>query len=132
LSLRVRLLEILPKLMKLGVHRFNDLLREFPDATSRSALLVLYDDRGSKLAFWLGFEGGSPQVREVSLKSPPPATNEISMHVDTFIKVLKGRLDFRTAYLYDLIDIKSNDGLPASYHLLLWSAFFDKVAELLK
>jgi hypothetical protein len=54
------------------------------------------------------------------------------MHVDTFIKVLKGKLDFRTAYIHDLVDIKSNDGLPVSYHLLLWSAFFDKVAELLK
>jgi hypothetical protein len=132
LSLRLRLLAILPKLMELGARRFESLLREFPEARSRSTLLVLYDDRGNKLAFWLGFEGDSPRIREVDLKNPPPATNEISMHVDTFIKILKGRLDFRTAYLYDLVDIKSNDGLPASYHLLLWSAFFDEVAKLLK
>lgn len=131
MSLRLRLLEILPKLVKLGLYKFNDLLKEFPDATSRSALLVLYDSKGNKLAFWIGFEGGSPKVVEVDLKNPPRATNEISMHIDTFIKILKGRLDFRTAYLYDLIDIESYDGLPSSYHLLLWSAFFDRVADLL-
>jgi hypothetical protein len=132
LSLRGRLLELLPKLLMLGMRRFDSLLREFPEATSRSALLVLYDSAGNKLALWIGFEGGAPRVREVDLKNPPPATNEISMHIDTFIKILKGKLDFRTAYLYDLVDIKSNDGLPASYHLLLWSAFFDEVVKLLK
>jgi hypothetical protein len=95
-------------------------------------LLILYDDVGNKIALWIGFEGGSPHVRKVDLKSPPPATNEISMHIDTFIKILKGKLDFRTAYIHDLVDIKCNDGLPASYHLLLWSAFFDEVVKLLK
>jgi hypothetical protein len=132
LSVKLRLLSILPKLMKIGMQKFEDLIREFPEARSRSALLVLYDDRGNKLALWIGFEGDEPRVREVDLKNPPPATNEISTHVDTFIKILKGRLDFRTAYLYDLVDIKSNDGLPASYHLLIWSAFFDEVVKLLK
>jgi hypothetical protein len=53
------------------------------------------------------------------------------MHIDTFIKMVKGKLDFRTAYIHDLIDIKSNDGLPPTYHLLLWSAFFDKFVEVI-
>jgi len=131
-SIRLRLLSILPKLMLVGVSRFQDILSEFPEARARSAILRLYDDRGNEVAFWLGFEDGKPTVREVDPRNPPYATTEISMHVDTFIAVLKGRLDFRTAYIHDLIGIKSNDGLPAAYHLLLWSAFFDRVAELLK
>jgi hypothetical protein len=131
-GIRAKLLFILPKLMLIGVSRFRDILSEFPEARSRSAILRLYDDRGNEVAFWLGFENDRPVVREVDPRSPPYATTEISMHVDTFIAILKGRLDFRTAYIHDLVDIKSNDGLPASYHLLLWSAFFDEVVKLLK
>lgn len=132
MSIRVKLLSILPRLMLLGVTKFQDILSEFPEAKTRSMVLRLYDDRGNEVAFWLGFENGRPVVREVDSRNPPYATTEVSMHVDTFIAMLKGKLDFRTAYIHDLIDIKSNDGLPASYHLLLWSAFFDKVLELLK
>jgi hypothetical protein len=131
-NIRLKLLSILPKLMLIGVNRFQDILSEFPEARTRSAILRLYDDRGNEIAFWLGFEDGRPAVRETDPRNPPYATTEVSMHVDTFIAVLKGRLDFRTAYIHDLIGIKSNDGLPAAYHLLLWSAFFDRVAELLK
>jgi hypothetical protein len=130
--IRAKLLSILPKLMLIGVSKFHDILSEFPEARSRSAILRLYDGRGNEVAFWLGFENDKPVVREVDPKSQPYATTEVSMHVDTFIAMLKGRLDFRTAYIHDLVDIKSNDGLPASYHLLLWSAFFDRILELLR
>ncbi|RLE65004.1 MAG: hypothetical protein DRJ38_04500 [Thermoprotei archaeon] len=132
MSIRLRLLSILPKLMGLGLRRFNDLLREFPEAKTRSAVLKLYDNAGNQVAFWLGFEGDKPVVREVDPRNPPYATTEITMLIDVFIKILKGKLDFRAAYLYDLIDIKSNDGLPSSYHFLLWSAFFDRLIEMLK
>jgi len=131
-TLREKLLSLLPKLFILSTSKLNDLLKEFPEASTRSTLLILYDDRGKKIGVWLGFENNKPVVRGVDTKNPPYATNEISMHIDTFLKIVKGQLDFRTAYLYDLIDIKSNDGLPETYHLLLWSAYFDKLVEILK
>jgi len=132
MSVRLKLLSILPKLMSIGLRRFNSLLSEFPEAKTRSTVLKLYDSSGGQVAFWLGFEGDRPAVREVDPSNPPYATTEISMHVDVFIKILKGKMDFRAAYLYDLVDIKSNDGLPSSYHLLLWSAFFDHIIQMLR
>ena len=132
MSIRLRLLSILPKLMLIGLRKFNNLLNEFPEAKTRSTVLKLYDSAGNQIAFWLGFEGDKPIVKEVDPKNPPYATTEISMHIDVFIKILKNKLDFRAAYLYDLIDIKSNDGLPVGVHFLLWSAYFDKLLELLK
>lgn len=127
-SLRLQLLQVLPKLVRLATANVQDILKEFPEAKGRSAVLVLYDSRGGRIAFHISLDGG---VREVNPDSPPPATNVITMHVDTFIKILKGKIDFRSAYLYDLVDIRSNDGLPASYHFLLWSAFFDRVRRLI-
>jgi len=131
-NIRLKLMSILPKLMALGLRKFNDLLNEFPEAKTRSMVLRLYDSSGNQIAFWLGFEGDKPVVKEVNPRNPPYATTEILMHIDVFLKILKNKLDFRTAYLYDLIDIKTNDGLPVSYHMLLWSSFWDKVIEMLK
>ena len=131
-GIKAKLLEVLPKLMLVGLRRLTDILREFPEATTRSNLLVLYDDRDNRVAFWLGFVDGRPKVVEVDPANPPFATTEVSMHVDTFIKILKGQVDFIAAYLYDLVDVRSNDGLPPEYHVLLWSAFYDRVANLLK
>lgn len=132
MSIRLKLLTILPKLMALGLRVYGDLIKELPDVTSRSAILRLYDTAGNELAFYLGFEGERPTVKEVNPRNPPYATTEISMHIDTFIKVLKGRLDFRSAYLYDLIDIRSHDGLPPTYHFILWAAFFDRIVKVLR
>jgi hypothetical protein len=131
MSIEIKLLTILPKIAILGISHFKELLKEFPDAVTRSTVLTLYDER-SKFGFYIGFENNKPVVKSVDLRNPPLATTEITMHVDTFIAILKNKLDFRTAYIHDLIDIKSNDGLPPTYHLILWSAFFDKVAEILK
>jgi len=131
LNIRLKLLTVLPKLLNFGVNQLQDVLRQFPEAKTRSAVLELYDEKG-KVAFWIGFEGGRPTVREVDPDNPPYATNVITMHVDTFIRIIRGGLDFRTAYLYDLIEIASNDGLPPAYHLLIWSAFFDRLASSLR
>ena len=131
LNIRLKLLTVLPKLLSFGVNQLQDVLSQFPEAKTRSAVLELYDERG-KVAFWIGFEGGRPTVREVDPDNPPYATNIITMHVDTFIRIIRGGLDFRTAYLYDLIEIASNDGLPPAYHLLIWSAFFDRLASALR
>jgi hypothetical protein len=131
-DIKTQLLEVLPKLMLVGWFKLADILRELPGAANRSSLLVLYDDRGNKLTFWLGFADGRPRVVEVDPDNPPFATTEVSMHVDTFIKILKGQTDFIATYLYDLVDVRSNDGLPPEYHVLLWAAFYDRVARLLK
>jgi hypothetical protein len=132
ITIKAKLITLLPKLLKLGMVRYGKLLEQFPEAKTRSAVLVLYDDHGNRIAFWGGFEDDSLVFREVDPRNPPPCTTMIEMHVNTFIAILKGELDFRTAYIHDLIDIKSFDGLPASYHLLIWAAFFDKAVELLK
>ena len=70
MSIRLKLLSILPKLMSIGLRRFNDLLKEFPEAKTRSTLLKLYDTAGNQIAFWLGFEGDRPVVREVDPRNP--------------------------------------------------------------
>ena len=49
LSIKVRLLSILPKLMLIGMRGLEDVLKEFPEATTRSMLLRLFDDRGCLL-----------------------------------------------------------------------------------
>jgi hypothetical protein len=131
LNIRLKLLTILPKMLSIGVERFKVVLEEFPEALNRSAILTLYDERGGKLTFHAGFKDGKPFVVEVDYRNPPWANNEISMHIDTFLAILKNKLDFRTAYIHDLIELKSNDGLPPTYHLLLWSAFFDKFVEVI-
>ena len=131
--LRAKLLTLLPKLAMLAFRagRLRELLERNPEWASRSALLLLYDESG-RLAFWLGFSNGQPVVKEVDPDNPPEATTEITMHIDTFIAILKGRLDFRTAYLHNLVRIKSNDGLPPTYHFLIWSSYIDKLVELLR
>jgi len=128
LSIRLKLLSVIDKLVKMAsdLELVEKLLEEFPEARARSALLTIYDERG-RLSIHLALEGGRPAAREVDAKNPPFATTEISMHVDTFIALFERRLDFWTAYLHDLVEVKSNDGLPASYHVLLWGAFFDKL-----
>ena len=132
MSIRFKLLSLLPKLIGVGYANFKDLLNEFPEAKRRSSLVKLYDSRGNRMAFWIGFENDRPVIKEVDPDNPPYSTTELSMHVDTFVNVLKGELDFRTAYLYDLIDVKTNDGLPTAYHVLLWAAYFDKLVEIIK
>jgi hypothetical protein len=128
LSIKFRLLSVVDKLVKLASR--SELARrvaaEFPEASTRSSLLVLHDESG-RMALHFSLDGGRLSVREVDPSNPPFATNEVSMHVDTFIALLKRRIGFWTAYLHDLIDVRSNDGLPASYHVLLWGAFFDRL-----
>ncbi len=131
ITLKAKLLTVLPKLLALGMRSLEDVLSSFPEAKTRSAVLTLYDENG-RMSIYVGFEGDKLAVREVDPENPPYATTYMTMHVDVFIALLKNKIDFRAAYLHDLIDVKSNDGLPPSYHFLLWAAFFDRVAELLK
>jgi hypothetical protein len=127
-SIKLKLLSVIDKLVKIAskTELVKKILEEFPEAAARSALLTLFNER-DKLVLYFGFDGREPVVKEVDVKSPPFATTEITMHVNTFVALLKQKIDFWTAYLHDLIDVKTNDGLPPSYHVLLWGAFFDRL-----
>ena len=48
----------------------------------------------------------------------------ITMHIDTFIDLLSGDLDFRQAYVNGLIDFQGED-----YHLhcLMWARAFERI-----
>jgi len=46
LNIRLKLLTVLPKLLNFGVSQLQDVLRQFPEAKTRSAILELYDERG--------------------------------------------------------------------------------------
>jgi len=136
------LLPVFNRLFLKGVTRFVDLIREFPHVLHRSALLKVYYEDG-ECAIWLGFRGGKPPipiqlpfpvmpvVEKVDPKNPPYATTVIEAHLDVLLEILDKKLDIRTAYLYDLLEVKSNDGLPVSMHFLLWAAFWDKAIEIL-
>jgi len=50
----------------------------------------------------------------------------ITMHIDAFIDLLSGDLDFRQAYVNGLIDFQGED-----YHLhcLMWAKAFERIRE---
>jgi len=107
-SIRLKLLSILPKLMTIGLRRFNNLLNEFPEAKTRSTVLKLYDTAGNQIAFWLGFEDEKPVVKEVDPRNPPYATTEISMHIDSipsYVPVVVARPDKYSPREYKVIEI---------------------------
>jgi len=133
LSLRCAKVKLVLRLLgRVGAKALAPVLEEMPEAKARSCLFKLHDPPGECI-FWLGFRGGELAVEDVEdLGRAPFATTEVSMHVDTLARILDGELDFRAAYLYDLVDVKANDGMPSTYHFLLWAAFFDKAVELLK
>jgi hypothetical protein len=137
LEIRVKLLTIVPRILSMKRQAVEEILNAFPEARNRSMLLVLgarpgrdsvIDEEAGKIAFHVSVNG----VREVDPENHPFSTTEMKMHVDTFLKIFRGEMDFRTAYLYDLIDVKSNDGLPAAYHVILWSAFWDRALEVVR
>jgi len=87
------------------------------------AMIRVYDDKG---------------VSEVTLKLTEDLkivkTNEkpkhvITMHIDTFLDLLSGDLDFRDAYVNGLLDFQGEN-----YHLhaLLWSKAFERLRWILK
>jgi len=87
------------------------------------AMIRVYDEEG---------------VSEVTLKLTEDLkivkTNEkprhvITMHINTFIDLLTGDLDFRDAYVNGLIDFQ---GESYHVHALLWSKAFERLRWLLK
>ena len=87
------------------------------------AMLRVYDDNG---------------VSEITLKLTEDLkivkTNErpkhvITMHLDTFLDLLSGDLDFRDAYVNGLLDFQ---GESYHVHALLWSKAFERLRSVLK
>ena len=87
------------------------------------AMLRVYDDNG---------------VSEITLKLTEDLkivkTNErpkhvITMHLDTFLDLLSGDLDFRDAYVNGLLDFQGEN-----YHLhcLMWAKAFQRLRKVLK
>jgi len=123
----VKLLSLLPRLGSLAMR--SDELREIARQHSgrRACQLVVDDESGDALTIWVGVEGDEAVVRQGRY----PSTNTLRIHIDAFIDVLKGRLDFRTAVAHGLAEVESHDGLPWFYHFALWASFWDRVASLL-
>ena len=87
------------------------------------AMIRVYDDSG---------------ISEVTLKLTEDLkivkTNEepkhvITMHIDTFLDILTGDLDFRDAYVNGLLDFQ---GESYHVHALLWSKSFERLRWILK
>ena len=123
----LRLLPIIQKLSRLVLENEPE-LRELARKVNRSAQLQLYDEFGEFRNIWIGVENGKPVVKQGTY----PATNTIKMHVDVFLDILTGKIDFRQAVAHGVIEIQSHDGLPWFYHMVLWSMWFDKLRRLLE
>ena len=87
------------------------------------AMIRVYDEEG---------------VSEVTLKLTEDLkivkTNEkpkhvITMHIDVFLDLLDGDLDFRDAYVNGLLDFQ---GESYHVHALLWSKAFERLRNVLK
>jgi len=123
-----KLLSIIPKLVKLSLSQWQvrRLLEQYK-GVSRSCQLILRDD-GDETAIWIGIEDGEIKVKIGRY----PATNTVTMDVDVFIDIVKGRVDFRTALWHGAIQVESHDGRPWAYHGFLWAGFWDMVAQILR
>jgi putative sterol carrier protein len=124
----IRYLRLLPIAQRLVEKASQDEeLRELAKRINRSAQLIAYDEFGVALELWIGVEEGRPVVKQGRY----PSTNTLRAHIDALIDILKGRVDFREAVLHGVVEMESHDGLPWFYHFALWSAFFEKVRQLL-
>ena len=93
----------------------------------RSAQIQIYNEFGDEANIWLGVKDGEPVVS----RGFHPATNTIRMHIDVFLDIVEGKIDFRQAVAHGVVEIQSHDGLPWFYHFALWASFFDKIKRLL-
>lgn len=104
-------------------------ISQLPDVASiagrlreeRQGTLYIYDDYGNSLTVCItvGREG----VRVSSGECSRP-NNRVSMHINTLLDLLEGRVDFRTAVAHGAIAIESLDGRPWFYHFILWSQVY--------
>jgi len=123
-----KLLSIIPRLVKLSLNQWQvrRLLEQYK-GVNRSCQLILRDD-GDETAIWIGIEDGEIKVKIGRY----PATTTVTMDVDIFIDIVKGRVDFREALFHGAIEVESHDGRPWAYHGFLWAGFWDMVAQILR
>ena len=123
-----KLLSIIPKLVKLSLNQWQvrRLLEQYK-GDNRSCQLILRDD-GDETAIWVGIQEGEVKVKIGKY----PATTTVTMDVDLFIDIVKGRVDFREALFHGAIEVESHDGRPWAYHGFLWAGFWDLVAQILR
>jgi putative sterol carrier protein len=128
MSRYLRLLNLAPRLFKLAMKssELRELAKRY--GGKRSCQLKLYDEAGEALSLWVGLDGEDVSVKQGEF----PSTNTVRMHVDVFLDILSGKLDFRTAVAHGLVEIESHDGLPWALHYFLWASFWTKVSELLR
>jgi len=126
--LNPKLLTIIPKLAKLALNQWyiQRLLKQYQHV-NRSCQLILRDE-GGETAIWAGIENGEVKIKH----GKHPATTTIIMDTDLFIDIIKGKADFRTALWHGAIEVQSHDGKPWSYHAMLWTGFWDLVAQILR
>ena len=80
------------------------------------AMLAIYDDEGiTKVTLKLDSD---MKIR----KTNEEPKHVITMHVDTFLDLLSGNLDFRDAYLKGWLDFQGED---YHYHCLMWAKSFE-------
>jgi len=127
MSRYIKLLSLAPKIFRLAMK--SDELRELAKryGNKRSCQLELYDEAGEALSMWVGIEGEDVNVKQGKY----PATNTLRMHIDVFLDILSKKLDFRTAVAHGLVEFESHNGLPWSFHFMLWSSFWERVAQLI-
>ena len=98
-------------------------LKKAKENVGNIAMIRVYDEEG---------------VSEVTLKLTEDLkivkTNEkpkhvITMHIDVFLDLLDGDLDFRDAYVNGLLDFQ---GENYHVHALLWSKAFERLRGVLK
>ena len=124
----IDLMTLFPKLIKFAMNKekLKKAVEEF--GKGKCGCLVLYNDRGEEARLWIGIgDDGEPFVSQ----DPQRANNEIRMHIKTLKAILSNELDPRVAYAHDLIEVKSLDGLPVSFHAFLWFSWFEAVKDLL-
>ena len=124
-KLYLKLLSIIPKAIQLAQVK-DPRLKELAKRFKRSCQLVLFDEN-EEVKLWVGFgDEGNPVVK----LGEYPATNTVRMHIDVFLDILNGKLDFRTAFAHGLIQVLSHDGKPVTLHFMLWSSWFDYIRQL--
>jgi len=122
-----KLIRIIPNLIRLAL-RQTWAKRLFQQYKGRRSGQLILTDEDSVTEIWVGIQEDGIKVRIGRF----PATTTIKMDVDTFIDIVNGALDFRTALWHGLIQVESHDGYPWSYHAFLWASFWDSVAQILR
>jgi len=124
----LKLVPLIPRMIRLGLKagELRDVARRY--GGQRSCLVTLTDEAGEALNAWISVDRDG-EVTVIPEKRA--ATTSVKCHIDVFLDIIDGRLDFRTAVAHGLVELESHDGTPWFFHYALWSSFWNRVAEIL-